>query len=149
MGKLYMCLHRKKYFKTLLFKNHWSLRAEIYMKALWHNTKDSLLKSWSQESGVATIGETLFICVNVKGTYLKDLLKNQWAQRAQIYIKVFRHSTNASFLKSSSSGVGWGHNKGPFYNLKTVEFSTPKLNIFLFLKSKSIRWFVGHDHMGS
>jgi hypothetical protein len=43
--------------------------------------------------------------VLVKGTYLKDLLKNQRVHRAQIYIIVFRHSTNTSLVKS---GVGWG-----------------------------------------
>jgi hypothetical protein len=71
------------------------------------------------------IGGTFFLYVLIKGTYLKDLLKNQRAHRAQIYIKVFRHSTNTSLLKSSSLGVGGGTIKDIFYILKTVEFSTP------------------------
>jgi uncharacterized protein YggT (Ycf19 family) len=32
--------------------------------------------------------------------------------------------------------------------LETVEFSTPKLYIFLFLVSRSIRWYIGHDYTG-
>jgi hypothetical protein len=54
-----------------------------------------------------------FLHVVLKGTYLKDLFnENQWAHRAQIYIKVVRHGTNASLLKSSPLGVRWGYNKG-------------------------------------
>jgi hypothetical protein len=43
----------------------------------------------------ATLREIVF--TGVYGIYLKDLLKNQQAQRAQIYIKVFGHSASASF----------------------------------------------------
>jgi hypothetical protein len=129
----YKCLHKekKKHFENL--KNHCTKRAEIYIKALWHSTGDNLLKSWPPGSSGATIGETV-LHVLIKGTYLKDfLLKNQWAQRAEIYIKVFRHSTNARLLKSSSLGVGWGHNKGSFLylencwiiHLKTVYIIVP------------------------
>jgi hypothetical protein len=53
-----------------------------------------------------------FLHVLIKGTYPKDLNKNQWAHIAQIYITIIRHSTNASLLKSSPLWVRWGHNKG-------------------------------------
>jgi hypothetical protein len=38
-----MCLHGKKYFKNLLLKNHLAKNAEIFMKAMEHNTKVVLL----------------------------------------------------------------------------------------------------------
>jgi hypothetical protein len=81
--------------------------------------------------------------------YFKNfLLKNHWSKGAEIYIKVFRHSTNTSLLKSSSPELGGGTIRDIFYILKTVEFFTPQLFIFLFLVSKIIRWCVGHDHPG-
>jgi hypothetical protein len=45
LGKLHVFTSRKKYFKNL-FKNPWIKLVEIYMKALWHSTKKSLVKSW-------------------------------------------------------------------------------------------------------
>jgi hypothetical protein len=48
-------------------------------------------------------------------------------------------------LDSSFPGVGWGHNNF-FYILKIIGFSTLKLYIFLFLVSRGIRWYAGHDH---
>jgi hypothetical protein len=78
------------------------------------------------------IRETVFTCAyTCIGNISKDLLlKNQWAQRAQIYVKFFRHSTSLS--KSSSPWVGWGHNKRKFsYIFKGFEFSTAKLYYIL------------------
>jgi hypothetical protein len=47
--------------RIFLLKNCWPRKTEIYMKAFWHSTKSSLLKSWSPRgSGGATIGETVF-----------------------------------------------------------------------------------------
>jgi hypothetical protein len=48
-------------------------------------------------------GNCFYMCL-YRGHILKDLLKNQWAQRACIYVKVFRHSTNESVLKLTSLG---------------------------------------------
>jgi hypothetical protein len=70
------------------------------------------------------------------------------AQRAQMYIKVFKHSINTSLLKSSSPGVGWGDNNGNFISFKQLKSPQNKLYICLFLVSRNIRWHVGHDHMG-
>jgi hypothetical protein len=59
--------------------------------------------------------------------WVKDLLlKNQWAQRDEIYIKVFRHRTNASLQKSSSPGSGRGTIRDFFRSWKPLHF--PLLN---------------------
>jgi hypothetical protein len=89
-------------------------------------------------------------CTNVyigKEYFKNFLFKNHRCERAEICIKVFRQYKR-KFVKVIVTGVWWGHNKGHFLYLKTVEFSTPQLYIFLFLVSKSIRWCVGHDHPG-
>jgi hypothetical protein len=139
----------RKYFKNLLIELHLTRKAEIYVKAFWHITKGSLLKPWFPRWGGATTEVTVFTCAYI-AKYLEDFhFKNQWSQRAQIYIKVVRHSTKASLLQLSSLGVCLGAPEGRFWTIfKTVEFSTPKLYIILFLVSSSMRWHVSHDHTG-
>jgi hypothetical protein len=58
---------------------------EIYMKALGHSTKSSLLKALG--SGGTTIGDT-FICVYIE-KYFKNPLKNHWTRKTVIYMKAF------------------------------------------------------------
>jgi hypothetical protein len=83
-----MCLCKGNTFKGLL-KNHWTIKGKIYMKAFWHSTKASLLKSClPQGSGGATIGS-----------------------KAQIYIEVFILSTS----NVPGGRKGGGHNKGTFF----------------------------------
>jgi hypothetical protein len=89
--------------------------------------------------GGATIGETTCQYTKKKNILNCFLLKNHWSKKAEIYLKIFRHSTNASLLKSSSLRLGGGTVRDIFYILKTVEFLTHQLYILLFLVSKSIR----------
>jgi hypothetical protein len=51
-----------------------------------------------QGSGGATIEETVFTFAYI-GKYFKNLLKNQFARKAEIYLKAFRYSIKASLLK--------------------------------------------------
>jgi hypothetical protein len=53
------CQNRVGSFQNLL-KNYMPRKAEIYMKAFWHSTISSLLKSWPLVSGGAAIGKTVF-----------------------------------------------------------------------------------------
>jgi hypothetical protein len=50
-------------------------------------------------------------------------------QRAEIYMKAFRHSAKSSLLKSWTPGVDWGHNRGNLFYMC--------LHRKIFLKSSS------------
>jgi hypothetical protein len=41
---VFVCVYIGNYFKKFLFKNHWTKKAEIYMKAFRRSKKASLLK---------------------------------------------------------------------------------------------------------
>jgi hypothetical protein len=75
------------------------------MKAFRHtcSSKASLLKAWRPGGRLSHYrGNCFYMCL------CREHIKNQWAQRAQIYKHFFTHSTKASLLKSSTLGVGWG-----------------------------------------
>jgi hypothetical protein len=48
-----------------LLKNHSAKRAQIYMKAFWHNVDLSLCKAWSLGLEGSTIEKTIFTCVYI------------------------------------------------------------------------------------
>jgi hypothetical protein len=43
---VFACVYVRKYFTNLLLRNHWTRKADIYMKAFQQSAKASLLKSW-------------------------------------------------------------------------------------------------------
>jgi NADH:ubiquinone oxidoreductase subunit 5 (subunit L)/multisubunit Na+/H+ antiporter MnhA subunit len=68
MGKtIFTCVYVGKYFKTLLLKNGFARKAEIYMKAIYHSTKIMVCRV----SDGATIGKIVFTCVYIVKTLLK------------------------------------------------------------------------------
>jgi hypothetical protein len=69
-----------------LFKNQWSRKAQVYMKAFWHSVKSNLLKSWSLGVERGHNMGNYFTCVSM-GKVFKNLSKNYWARIDQIYVK--------------------------------------------------------------
>jgi hypothetical protein len=61
-------------------------------------------KSWPTGVGWGHNKGNLFLHVLIKGIFKRSSQKNQWAHRAQIYIKVFGYRTNASLLVIAPGG---------------------------------------------
>jgi hypothetical protein len=57
-----------------------------------------VFKSCPQGSGGTTIEETIFTFAYMI-RYFKNLFKNQFTRKAEIYLKAFRHSIKANLLK--------------------------------------------------
>jgi hypothetical protein len=82
------------------------------MKALWHSTKPSLLKSWHPWSGGMWIGETVFTCIYMGKIFLKSSHEEPLRQKSWNLHETFWHCTKASLLKLWPLGVEWNHNRG-------------------------------------
>jgi hypothetical protein len=101
------------------------------MKYFCNSIKLFFCKPWSLGLGGVTTKEILFTCVYI-GKYFKNILKNYWARKAQIYTKAFSHTTKSNLLKSWPPGVECGHNRENWFYmyLYRIHYTYCKKKVF-------------------